>query len=241
MQDIYGRYAEALRLGHQSAAEGRFKDALSHYQAAAELAGERALPHVAIGGMFLRLGKVREALSAYERALTYDPEDMDAQTGRAAALLAAGRRSEAAEVHERITHGGPLAGAPAGDATQTPNSERLMLAGEEARASQRPSAAIDAWLAESAEHRAAEHYDAALDACLRALSLDSSAARSHLEFARVWLARGWKSLAAERVKLLERLLALQPDDQVSAALRDIAAQMSAAPASTAPPAPVAQA
>src|SRR5688572_21337575 len=245
MQDIYGRYAEALRLGHQRAAEGRFKDALSHYQAAAELAGERALPHVAVGGMFLRLGKVREALEAFERALAHEPDDMDALTGRAAALLAAGRRGEAAEVHERITHGGPSVGpsggAPAGNATQTPSSDRLMLAGEEARTSHRPSAAIDAWLAESAEHRAAEHYDAALDACLRALSLDSSVARSHLELARVWLARGWTNLAAERVKLLERLLDLQPDAHVSAALRDLAAQMSAAPASAQPvaaPAPV---
>ena len=234
MQDIYGRYAEALRLGHQRAAEGRFKDALSHYQAAAELAGERALPHVAAGGMFLRLGKVRDALAAFERALAHEPDDMDALTGRAAALLAAGRRGEAAEVHERITHGAPSGAAPATDATQMPNSDRLMLAGEEARTSRRPSAAIDAWLAELAEHRAAEHYDAALDACLRALSLDSSAARSHLELARVWLARGWTNLAAERVKLLERLLDLQPDAHVSAALHEIAAQMPAAPASTRP-------
>jgi hypothetical protein len=101
-----------------------------------------------------------------------------------------------------------------------------MAAGDDAHVSRRPSAAIDAWLAESAEHRAAEHYDAALDACLRALVLDSSAARSHLELARVWLARGWRDLAAERVTLLERLLTLQPDDHVSTALRDLAAQMS---------------
>lgn len=234
MQDVYGRYAEALRLGHQRAAEGRFKDALGHYQAAALLAGERALPNVAVGGMYLRLGKVREALVAFERALAHEPEDVDALTGRAAALLAAGRRGEAAQVQERITNGGPVGAAPAGDATLTPNSDRLMLAGEDARASRRPSAAIDAWLAESAEHRAAEHYDAALDACLRALSLDSSAARSHLELCRVWLARGWNDLAAERVTLLERLLALQPDAHVSAALRDLAAQIAQDTTATAP-------
>lgn len=241
MQDIYGRYAEALRLGHQRAAEGNFKDALGHYQAAAELAGERALPNVAVGGMYLRLGKVREALVAFERALAHEPDDVDALTGRAAALFAAGRRAEAAQVQERVTHAGPEVGAaPADDTTITPNSDRLMLAGEEARASRRSGAALDAWLAESAEHRAAEHYDAALDACLRALSLDSSAARSHLELCRVWLARGWKDLAAERVALLERLLALQPDAPVSAALRDLAAQMAAStavPNASAAPAP----
>src|SRR3954469_21783648 len=106
MQDVYGRYAEALRLGHQRAAEGKFKDALGHYEAAAELGGEmRALPHVAVGGMYLRLSKVREALEAYERALAVEPSDMDAVTGRAAALLAAGRRGEAALVHGRVLHG----------------------------------------------------------------------------------------------------------------------------------------
>jgi len=239
MQDLYGRYADALRLGHQRAAEGKFKDALGHYQAAAELAGERALPHVAVGGMFLRLGKIREALAAYERALSHEPDDVDALTGRAAALLAAGRRAEAAQVQELIAHGPQAAGqAILGhptDTTAVPTADRLMAAGEDARASNRASAAIDAWLAESAEHRSADHNDAALDACLRALALDSSAARSHLELARVWLARGWKDLAAERVALLERLLALQPDAPVSAALRDVAAQVAAAPATTEQP------
>jgi tetratricopeptide (TPR) repeat protein len=241
MQDLYGRYAEALRLGHQRAAEGKFKDALTHYQAAADLAGERALPHVAVGGMYLRLGKVREALAAYERALNSEPDDVDALTGRAAALFAAGRRAEAAQVQELIMHGPQGAGqaslAHATDATPAPNADRLMAAGEDARASNRASAAIDAWLAESAEHRAADHYDAALDACLRALALDSSAARSHLELARVWLARGWKDLAAERVALLERLLALQPDAHVSDALREVAAHVAAAPAAPSVPAP----
>jgi tetratricopeptide (TPR) repeat protein len=226
MQDIYSRYAEALRLGHQRTAEGRFKDALGHYQAAAELAGERALPHVAIGGMYLRLGKVRDALTSFERALTYEPDDVDALTGRAAALIAAGRRGEAAQVHERITQGGPASVASTADATGSASTDRLMAAGEEARASRRPSAAIDAWLAESAEHRAVQHFDAALDACLRALVLDSSAARTHLELCRVWFARGWKDLAAQRVTLLERLLALEPDAQASAALRELAADFS---------------
>ena len=56
---------------------------------------------------------------------------------------------------------------------------------------------------------------------LRALALDSSAPRIHLEIARAWLARGWPDRAAERLQLLERLLALQPDKQVSAAAREL--------------------
>ena len=65
------------------------------------------------------------------------------------------------------------------------------------------------------------HHDAALDACLRALALDSSAPRVHLEIARAWLARGWPDRAAQRLQLLERLLALQPDKRVSAAAREL--------------------
>ena len=221
MDDVYARYREALRLGHQMAAEGRFKDALPHYRAAAEVATERALPHVAMGGMLLRVGQPRDAIVAFDRALELEPNDLDALTGRAAALLAAGRRAEAAQVHADIAQrrkSGVIGGAPAGPATPRTGADELMTAGDQARAAGKVGAAIDAWLAESAEHRAAEHFDAALDACLRALALDSSAARTHLELARVWVARGWRERAAQRIELLGRLLTLHPDPQVAAAL-----------------------
>jgi tetratricopeptide (TPR) repeat protein len=218
MEDVYGRYAEALRAGHQLAAAGQFKDALRSYRAASELAADRAVPHVALGGMLLRLGKTRDALAAYERALSIEPAGMDALTGYAAALLAAGRRAEAAQIQERIRVGRLAAnGALAGLATTGNDADRLLASGEQARVAGKVNAAIDAWLAESAEHRAAGHHDAALDACLRALVLDSSAARVHLEIARAWLGRGWQVQAAQRLRMLDRLLALQPDKQVAAA------------------------
>lgn len=223
MQDVYARYAEALRAGHQFAASGQLKDALRCYRAATELAGERALPHVALGGTLLRMGQTRDALAAYERALALEPDHIDALSGRAAALLAAGRRAEAAQIQERITRRPGVAGnsAQAGLATPTSAADRHLASGEQARAAGKVNVAIDAWLAESAEHRVAGHHDAALDACLRALSLDSSAPRVHLEIARAWLARGWPDRAAQRLQLLERLLALQPDKHVSAAAREL--------------------
>ena len=222
MEDVYGRYAEALRDGHRFAAAGKFKDALRCYRSATELAADRAVPHVALGGMLLRLGQTRDALAAYERALQLEPDDMDALTGSAAALLAAGRRAEAAQIQERIHGGRSMAnGAPAANATTRSSPDGLLASGEQARVAGKINAAIDAWLAESAEHRAAGHHDAALDACLRALSLDSSAARVHLEIARAWIARGWQERAAERLRLLDRLLVLQPDRQVAAAARDL--------------------
>jgi tetratricopeptide (TPR) repeat protein len=223
MEDIYGRYAEALRAGHQFAASGELKEALRCYRAATELATERVLPHVALGGTLLRLGQPRDALAAFERALELEPDHIDALTGRAAALLAAGRRAEAAQVQQRIGRGPGGAGdrATAGRATTATSADRYLASGEQARAAGKINAAIDAWLAESAEHRLAGHHDAALDACFRALTLDSSAPRIHLEIARAWLARGWPDRAAQRLQLLERLLALQPDKNVAAAAREL--------------------
>lgn len=234
MDDVYVRYCDALRLGHQRAAEGRFKDALGHYRAASALAGERALPLVGVGGMLLHLGRARDALAAFERALECEPGDQEALSGRAAALLALGRRAESAQV-QALIHGQreQVVGSAPASATDVTGADNLLAAGEQARAAGRIGAAIDAWLAESAEHCKAERYDAALDACLRALALDTSAARTHLELARVWLVRGWQDLARERIQLLGRLLVLQPDERVSAALRSLSATTQAASATSA--------
>jgi len=145
MDDVYGRYRDALRLGHQLAAEGRFKEALRHYQAAAELAGSRALPHVAVGGMLLRLGQARDALAAFDRALEREPDDPDALSGRVAALLAAGRRAEAAQVQALMARPREpgASGAPAGDATPVSGADNLMATGEQARALQDPQVLRD--------------------------------------------------------------------------------------------------
>ncbi len=219
-EDIYSRYRDALRLGHQFAAEGKFNEALREYRAAAAVA-ERALPHVGLGAMNLRLGQPREALAAFERALELEPDNIDALSGRAAALLATGRRAEASSIRDRITvlraqphqepvmHGGPspVAGAEANAAV-----------GEQARAAGNAAGAIDAWLIEASEHARAGHFDAALDACLRALAVDSGALRVHLEMIRIYFARGWDDRATQRTTLLDRVLTLSPDDELRAAL-----------------------
>ncbi|MEP7360183.1 MAG: tetratricopeptide repeat protein [Chloroflexota bacterium] len=219
MEDVYGRYAEALRAGHQFAASGQLKEALRCYRAATELAADRAVPHVAQGGTLLRLGQSKEALAAYDRALELEPNDVDALTGRAAALLATGKREEAQQVQQQI-QGGQVA-RTVGGGTELSAADRHLASGEQARLAGKLDAAIDAWLAESAEHRVNGHHDASLDACLRALSLDSSVPRVHLEIARAWMARGWHDRAHERLRLLDRLLALQPDKHVAAATREL--------------------
>src|SRR6478735_8994382 len=102
MDDVFARYQAALRAGHQLASEGKFRDALGQYEEAARVAGERPLPLIGIGGMNMRLNRPKEALAAYERALAIEPDNLDALSGRAAALLASGKRSEAAGVQQQM-------------------------------------------------------------------------------------------------------------------------------------------
>lgn len=232
MDDIFDRYRNALRLGHHEAAEGRFSQALGYYQTAAELAGERALPHVGVGGMLLRLGRARDSLEAYDRALEREPANLDALSGRAAALLALGRRDEASRVHEQIaavrrTGEAPATAGIAGDGTPMSRADVLHAAAQEAHRRGDVDAAIDAWLAESAEHSEAGHLDAALDASLRALSAAPAAVRIHLELARLYFGRGWLDRAVERMMLIDRLLALEPDPPIHAALVRLAAEHAA--------------
>jgi len=222
MDDVFARYQAALRTGHQLAAEGRFKDALIKYEEAAHVAERRALPQVCIGGMQLRLGKPKEALQAYDRALELEPDDLDAMTGRAAALLAAGRRAEAADAQQRIVErqAGPAPVPTTPDALRTPLStaETLAIAGEQARDSGHTDAAVDAWLAESEEQLEAQQFDAAIDAILRVLALDTGSMRAHLQLTRIYFRRGWRPEALERIALMRKLLALSPDPEMTAAL-----------------------
>jgi tetratricopeptide (TPR) repeat protein len=226
--DLYARYHEALRRGHQQASETKFKDALASYQVAAGLAGERALPHICVGGMQLRLGRRKEALAAYERALELEPSNLDALGGRAAALLAAGRRADAEAVRAQIAalrgETPSTAGSPSAEAVPVSGAEAHAIVGEQARAAGNSEAAIDAWLAESADHIADEHFDAALDACLRALSLDSGSARVHVELLRTYFMRGWHEQAVERAILLDRLMTLEPNQAVEKELHELTVQ-----------------
>ena len=100
--DLFERYKEALKDGHVAVLRGRLEEAIAHYRRAGEIAAERALPHSSLGGVLLRLGRVDEAVAAYEEALRRSPLDEGALSGHSDALLAAGRRTEAAEVLDRL-------------------------------------------------------------------------------------------------------------------------------------------
>jgi tetratricopeptide (TPR) repeat protein len=115
---LYERYKDALRQGHVAALRGRLEDALVAYDEAARLAPERALPHVSIGGVWLRLGDTTAAIAAFGEALDRAPRDEAALAGRADAFVQAGRRVEAAEALDLLADVQEAAGRPA-DACDT--------------------------------------------------------------------------------------------------------------------------
>jgi tetratricopeptide (TPR) repeat protein len=102
MADLFEEYKEALKRGHVAVLRGELEDAIGHYRAAAQIAPYRPLPHSSLGGVLLRLGRTDEAVAAYEEAVRRGPTDETALGGLADALLAAGRRAEAAEHLDRL-------------------------------------------------------------------------------------------------------------------------------------------
>ena len=100
--DLYERYKEALRTGHVSVLRGSLDEALAAYKMAAEIAPSRALPHTSLGGAYMRLGHLQDALTEFAAAVARSPHDEGALLGQAEALAAAGMRSEAAGALDHV-------------------------------------------------------------------------------------------------------------------------------------------
>ena len=101
-QILFERYKETLRRGHLAAQQGRLADAIAAYEAAAVLAPDRALPHVSVGTVLLRLGRLDDAELAFGAALRRTPTDELALRGRATVRIALRRPQEAATDHEML-------------------------------------------------------------------------------------------------------------------------------------------
>ena len=277
---IFERYKEALKAGHVAVLRGRSDEAIAHHREAAEIAPDRPLPHTSLGGVLVREGRLDEALAAYSKALGRAPRDEAALSGRADALLAAGRPSEAAEVLERLadvqakTDRRPEALAtlrraealessrarrrrikelesidapprpvrtritsrlprprarPA--ATVAPEAAEAAAAVDDVAAAPAPPdpeallAAANALLDDDRQVEAAEAYAAAaaaferidepaaaFDACQRGLEAAPGSAIVHVELARLYLARGWRDRAADKLLLLDRLMLVANDE-----------------------------
>jgi tetratricopeptide (TPR) repeat protein len=88
----------------------------------------------------------------------------------------------------------------------TAEAEMLVLAGD--------AAAPDRCLAAAVAHRARGRIDAAIDACYLGLSISPGHPELHLALAELYLERGWRAPAAEKLLLLGRLVDLDGDTSV---------------------------
>lgn len=112
---LYERYKDALKRGHVASLHGHLEEALTAYAEAAAIAPERSTPHASAGTALMRRKRPADALRHYAAALTLAPRDETAMLGRAQALGALDRRSEAAVAFDALaelrTTSGKLADA----------------------------------------------------------------------------------------------------------------------------------
>lgn len=220
------RYKEALRRGHVAVVKGRPREAVQHYQEAADLAEQRPLPFVSMGSVYLQMQQPREAIAAFDEALKRAPGDLDAMRGKAHALQAESKPDEAMTLLARVTELEALERAGHRTVPQVdPRSvelERHIDAGAAARAAGDVDTACAAYLTAANGYSAANNFNAALDACLRALEARPGHIDVHFTMAVMYLRRGWADLGVQRVTLIERRLDVDDDPRRRAALHALA-------------------
>ena len=200
---ISAQYKEALRRGHMAVVKGRPKEAVQHYEEAGRLAGQRPLPFTSMGSVYLQMRKPQEALRAYDEALRRAPRDLEAMRGRARALAADGRKREAQAEAQRADEleAMQLAGQQAGAAVDRRGAalEKLVTEGSQARIGGDIDGAVRAYLEAAQGFERQNSFDAALDACYRALEARPGDIDVHLAMAAMYLRRGWRAHGVERV------------------------------------------
>jgi tetratricopeptide (TPR) repeat protein len=223
---ISTRYKEALRRGHVAVVKGRPREAVQHYQEAGDLAEQRPLPFVSMGSVYLQMRQPREARESFDEALKRAPGDLEAMRGKAQALEAESRSDEAAALLGRVAELEAMERAGQRTAPQVdPRSlelERHINAGAAARAAGDLDTACAAYLTAANGYSAVNDFDAALDACLRALEARPGNIDVHFSMAVMYLRCGWADLGAQRVTLIERRLDVDDDPRRRAALHALA-------------------
>lgn len=111
----------------------------------------------------------------------------------------------------------PAGSAEPGDAEQAAippegaNPLALILAAERATDRGDAASAVEAYRAAASNLSADHRWRVALDACAQALAIAPTDPRLHLDMAEVYLAAGWTSLAADKLRLVARLADLDDD------------------------------
>jgi len=220
------RYREALRRGHVAVARGRPRESIAHYEEAAQLAERRALPLVSMGSVYLQMRQPRDALRAFDAALARAPGDVAALRGKAAALQAEGHAVEADALARRAAELEAMERAGRGGSTDADERrrelERFVAEGNQARAAGDLDSAAAAFHAAALGYAAQGSFEAAVDACLRALEARPGAIDVHFTMAHLYLSRGWSRLGVQRVKLIDHRLDIDADPRRRAALQALA-------------------
>ena len=107
-------YASLMRIGAAAHAGGDLSNAVSVYRRAAEIDPSESAAFVALGNTLLEMGRVNDAIRAYNSALAREKRDGEALRGLAKAYLRTGRPELAAQ---------PLAVA----FQETPDDPKLLL------------------------------------------------------------------------------------------------------------------
>lgn len=209
------RYKEALQRGHVAVVKGRPREAIGHYQEAAELVPDRPLPYTRMGHVYLQMEQPREALAAFDAALERAPTEREALEGKAAALTATGRSDEAGVARLRAAEAQAV--ERAGRQHRRPADPRLLeierhiVNGAAARAAGDSGVASAAYLTAANAYAAINDFDASIDACLRGLEAWPGNIDIHFVMAMLYLRRGWTELGVERIALIGHRLDIDDD------------------------------
>ncbi|MEX2010922.1 MAG: hypothetical protein WEF51_01660 [Chloroflexota bacterium] len=205
--------ADALdRLALQQEAEGKLPEARATASRALELAEsrtrrkhvEKLTTQVGLAGGALLPGPETDAPV---RAASPRPEPTP-KTAPAVATPEPQPRPEARPAAEPAPAPAPEPEPKAADgATLSAEAEDRLDAGD-------AETAKDRLLAAAAAHRAAGALDAALDACYLALGLAPADPELHLALAELYLDRGWRGPAADKILLLGRLVDFTRDGTI---------------------------
>jgi tetratricopeptide (TPR) repeat protein len=177
-------------------------------------------------------GRIADAVDALSHAL-----DLAESRSRRAALRSmvdrlAADPAAAATARDAIDNAEALLRGPIGEEPPPPepppppfDAAAAMAAVEDAAERGDAEATREAALAAASGHRAAGQLHAAIDACYLALATNPADPRLHLSLAELYLDRGWRSAAADKLVLLARLVDMGEDGSTRERICELASRV----------------
>jgi tetratricopeptide (TPR) repeat protein len=174
-------------------------------------------------------GRTADGVDAARRALDL----AESRSRRAALRLMADRLLAdpvaAAAARDAVDRAEALLQGPIGEEAPPPpppfDAAAAMAAVEDAAERGDAAATRTAALAAATGHRAAGQLHAAIDACYLALATNPSDPSLHLSLAELYVDRGWRSAAADKLVLLARLVDLGEDGSTRERICELATRM----------------